>query len=518
MPTRDSRRTGGVRTTREETTNVEATPVPPPPPTTAASARPPASLVYLNGEEMGRSYKLNGIATVGRMAECDIRLSGVGVSRRHAQIRPLGNNRYVLKDLGSRNGTLVNGVPIVDHELEFGDRISVGGEAILLFTYFDELNEELIKQQRLEAIGRLAGGVAHDFNNLLASILANAELLLAQGLDQPLGDTGAEFLEDIQTAVQRAAELNRQLISVARQGRLREKVLNLAELAAEVVRLCQRGFGPQHQIDITIDEAIGVAGDESQLHQVLMNLFVNARDAMPSGGTLSVTAQVVDGSEVMSLDDGAAYACVRVSDTGVGMSEEHCARIFEPFFTTKELGRGTGLGLATAYGIVRAHGGEVTVDSELGVGTTFSVYLPYMERERAKSRMDTFSKPKFKRGQKLGILLADDDDLCRKSTSQLLRDSGYTVFTAANGADAITEYRHNRTDIQLVLLDVLMPELDGEQVCKKLLAANPGLKIVAVTGCGDSARLQAMVEAGVHSILRKPFNRKRLELVIWDSV
>jgi len=517
MPDRHDRNTDSFARIPEETTSVEAPPAAAPP-AVSAPPRPPPSLVHLNGDEMGRSYALAGDVSIGRLADCEIQLSGVGISRRHAQIKPIGDNRYVIKDLQSRNGTMVNGVPIEEHELDFGDRISVGGEAILLYTYYDKLNEELIKQQRLEAIGRLAGGVAHDFNNLLASILANSELLLARGLDKPLGESGAEFLHDIETAVQRAADLNRQLINVARQGRMREKPLNLAELVAEVVRLCKRTFGPQHEIGVDIDAAIGVIGDSSQLHQVLMNLFVNARDAMPDGGKLSVAAELVDGTGSVSLDPQGRYARIRVSDTGVGMSAEHCSRVFEPFFTTKELGRGTGLGLATAYGIVRAHGGDLQVTSEAGTGTTFSVFLPFMERERKSTRLPTFSKPSIKRGQKVGILLVDDDELCRKSTTHLLRETGYTVFTAENGAEAVALYAENRDKISVVLLDLLMPEMDGEHACKQLLVTNPGLKVVVMTGCGDGDKLRAVVDAGAHSVLRKPFNRKRLELVIWDSI
>ncbi len=517
MSRQDGRNTDSVSAIREDTTGVDA-PASASAPLAGGPSRPPASLVYLNGEEMGRSYSLTGNISIGRLSDCEIQITGVGVSRRHAQIKAIGDNRHVIKDLQSRNGTLVNGVPIDEHELEFGDRVSVGGEAILLYTYYDQLNEELIKQQRLEAIGRLAGGVAHDFNNLLASILANAELLLLDGVDKPLGAEGAEYLQDIQTAVQRAAELNRQLISVARQGSLREKPLNLAELVGEVVRLCKRTFGPQHEISVDIDSAMGVVGDASQLHQVMMNLFVNARDAMPDGGKLRIRAQLVDGGATMSLDSQARYARIDVSDTGVGMSAEHAARVFEPFFTTKELGRGTGLGLATAYGIVRAHGGDVIVRSEVGEGTTFSVLLPYMEKERKSTRMPTFSKPNIKRGQKIGILVVDDDELCRRSTSQLLKESGYQVFTAEHGAQAIEVYGRENANIQLVLLDLLMPELDGEQACKQLLEANPALKVVVMTGCGDGDKIRSVVEAGAHSVLRKPFNRKRLELVIWDSV
>ncbi|MEO1334569.1 MAG: ATP-binding protein, partial [Myxococcota bacterium] len=334
-----------------------------------------ASLLVLSGPHAGQSIPIDTArTTIGRTDECDLRLNLPDVSRRHAAIIRNTYGEYEVEDLQSRNGITVNGLPAERQVLRYGDRIGIGRQAHLLFTHYDELGELLLQRQRIESIGALAGGVAHDFNNLLGAILANVNALMADPRGRPPSED--EVLSDIRAATVRASDLTSQLLAFARRGQYEQQPIAVAKICHEALRLAHRTFGPRMELVSNIDAKLVVVGDPSQLHQVVMNLLINGRDAMYGGGRLKITVDKISGQAVIGLDATIPYVRIQVSDTGPGMDAATQQRVFEPFFTTKALGQGTGLGLATAYGIVRNHGGDIRVDSELGRGSTFEVYLP----------------------------------------------------------------------------------------------------------------------------------------------
>ncbi len=372
------------------------------------------------------------------------------------------------------------------------------------------LEGQLRQAQKMEAIGRLAGGIAHDFNNLLGVILGYSELLKERiALTDPLSN----HIEEIYQAGRRAALLTRQLLAFSRQQVLEPKVLNLNTVVRDVEKLLRRLIGENIELVVVPDQALGQATvDAGQIEQVIVNLAINARDAMPQGGKLTIETENFD------LDEGYAhrhaavrpgpYVMLAVSDTGVGMDPETQARIFEPFFTTKELGKGTGLGLATVYGIVKQSGGFIWVYSERAKGTTFKIYLPRVEQaidSAAAGRM--FPEPL--RGSET-ILVVEDAEPLRKLARQLLQSSGYTVLEAASGAEAIEVARDYQGPIHLLLTDVVMPGMGGRKLAERLAAARPEMKVLYVTGYPDNAIVHhGVLDAGV-SLLSKPFTRNAL--------
>jgi signal transduction histidine kinase len=374
------------RTTREVDKGRETREIPP--------HRTHPRVLVISGPQSGRVFALEAESTIGRDPAATVSLVADDVSRRHARIRQ-ETCGYVLDDLGSRNGTSVDGVPAKRHVLKVGDRVKVGTSNVLLFTHRDDCEAQWLHSQKMEAVGRLAGGVAHDFNNLLSVSLSNIGYL--RGLcdeGQVQADELRACLDDMEAASQRAAELTRQLLHFSRQARMEQTSVDMSALAHEVEELIRRAITEKIVIRSSVAPGITAIGDRTQLYQMLVNLCLNARDAMtPSGGELTLTLTAVD------LDDPAAtfpvtlptggHLLLTVCDTGVGMDDATQAQIFEPFFTTKGLGKGSGLGLAVAHGIVKTHGGEIVVDSQPSRGTTFRVYLPMQARGDAPEERQT---------------------------------------------------------------------------------------------------------------------------------
>ena len=478
-----------------------------------------ASLVVLTGSRAGRTQSLGNVAILGRDTTCELTVEGSKISRRHARIerRPAG---YAVIDLNSSNGTLVNGVPVSEQELQFGDRVSLGGDVLLLFTRHDKLQEQLLHQQRMESIGQLAGGVAHDFNNLLGTVLGNASVLCDLPGDTPLEDEEVmAVVEDIRLAARQAAELTQQLLGFARRGNYVERPTSVSDLADEVVRLCSRTFDRAIEIESKIQPDLSVLGDRSQLHQLIMNILLNARDSMAEGGRLKVELRQVDGpvDGFPSFQHGPSIV-ITVDDEGSGMPEEVRRRVFEPFFTTKGLGRGTGMGLAMLYGIVRSHGGDIRVESVPGRGSTFEVCLPAHAPAFRESMPPTREINAYRPPHRATVLVVDDEVLCIRSTRRLLQTMGYDVLVAENGARGVAVYERNRQRIDLVLLDLMMPVMGGEEACRKLLAFDPAVKILAMSGYSEEVRAHDMLEAGALGFIRKPFDLLTLEHAIGELV
>jgi len=370
---------------------------------------------------------------------------------------------------------------------------------------------ELRQAQKMEAIGNLAGGVAHDFNNLLTVILGSTELLAMKlETDSP----GHADLQAIEEAAQRAGTLTRQLLAFGRKQILQPKLVDLNEVVSKIERILRRLIGEDIDLTVAAAPSLGlVLVDPGQAEQIIMNLAVNARDAMPTGGHLKIeTAEVTldarQAREHVGVTNG-PHVMLAVSDTGVGMDAATQSRIFEPFFTTKEPGKGTGLGLSTVFGIVRQSGGAIEVISELGKGTTFKVYFPHSRagrHERAPSPSSGVAAP----GGRETILLVEDDKHVRVLARKLLTRAGYQVLEAEGAAEALALAARHTSSIHLLLSDVVMPRMGGRQLADKLLAERPGIKVMFMSGYTDDSILRHGVLASGISLLQKPFTRESL--------
>ena len=365
--------------------------------------------------------------------------------------------------------------------------------------------EQLRQAQKMEAVGRLAGGVAHDFNNLLSAILSYSEMVLA---DLPDPHPSRDDIEQIRQAGMRAAELTHQLLAFSRRQLLQLRTLSLNTVVASVDRMLRRVIGEDIELRTSLAPDLGFArADPNQLEQVLMNLAVNARDAMPVGGTLTLTTANV---EVRGTDRGdpaelrpGRYVTLSVSDTGVGMTPDVMERIFEPFFTTKGPGHGTGLGLSTVYGIVAQSGGQVFVASEAGAGSTFTIYLPAHAAD-AEPVLPPAALPAVRGGAET-VLLVEDEDLVRQLTREILRRNGYRVLEACDGVAALALLREHRGTIDLLLTDVVMPRMSGHELVEQARPLRPDMRILYVSGYSEEAiARQGQLTEGVE-LLAKPF-------------
>jgi signal transduction histidine kinase/ActR/RegA family two-component response regulator len=371
--------------------------------------------------------------------------------------------------------------------------------------------EQLRQSQKMEAIGRLAGGVAHDFNNLLTAITGYSQILLMRlGADHPM--RGA--VENIRKASDRAAQLTRQLLAFSRKQMLEPKILDLNALVASVEGMLRRLIGENIQLVSDPAPALGrVKADPGQIEQVLFNLVVNARDAMPQGGRITLrTANLVLLPGDPRVESGLAageYVVLVVSDTGTGMDAETQTRIFEPFFTTKEKGKGTGLGLSTVYGIVSQSGGHIGVESARGKGASFTILLPRVEGAVEPAVTAPAEAGIGPRGAET-VLLVEDEDIVRSLAADALRMHGYTVLEAAHVGDALAICRHHDGRIDLVLTDVVMPELNGKELFERLLAIRADLKVLYMSGYAESGIVHdGMLDPGT-AFLPKPFTPESL--------
>lgn len=365
------------------------------------------------------------------------------------------------------------------------------------------LEAQFLRAQRMEAIGTLASGVAHDLNNILAPMLMAASLLKESVSDA----RDREMLQMVERSAERGADLIRQLLSYSRGMPGARVPVQPKHLLREVEGLIRETFPREIKITFTLKKDLWpVVADATQLHQVMMNLCVNARDAMPEGGTLKVSAQNVEfNDEQVARWPGARpgpFVAIRIEDTGTGIAPENLPRIFNPFFTTKEVGKGTGIGLSTAFGIVNNHGGFITVDSRLGEGTAFDVYLP-VALDSVAPEAAAGEKP-AQRGEGEVILVVDDEEPIREATRHVLMQNGYRVVTAVNGRHALTVFLAHRNDVKLVITDVMMPEMGGGTLARALRVLAPGLKILATSGLEADRQHREFASLGGAEILQKP--------------
>jgi len=372
------------------------------------------------------------------------------------------------------------------------------------------LELQLRQSQKMEAVGRLAGGVAHDFNNLLMVIKGHTELLL--GALTP-GDSIARKIEQIDRSADRATTLTRQLLAFSRLQVLQPQIINLNSVVEEMGKLLPRLIGEDIELILRPDQKLGtIRADASQMEQVIMNLAVNSRDAMPTGGKLLIGTRNCDLDQSYTashpLMKPGSYVLLDVTDTGTGMDEETQAHIFEPFFTTKEKGKGTGLGLATVYGIVKQSGGFIWVYSELGKGTSFKIYLPRVNEAEVH-----IGAPKPVAELPVGtetVLLTEDEQDVREIAREFLESGGYKVIEAKNGREAITIAAEHRGKIDLLVTDMVMPGMTGQELAVHLQQEHPGVSVVFMSGYSEHAATEMANADPSVRLLTKPFSRSAI--------
>jgi len=378
------------------------------------------------------------------------------------------------------------------------------------------LEDQFRQAQKMDAFGQLAGGVAHDFNNLLTIINGYSEMLIES---LPKSDPSRELIEEIHKAGERSAGLTRQLLAFSRQQVLATQILNLNDVVANTDKMLKRLIGEDIRLTTTFEtRPWEVLADPGQVEQVLLNLVVNARDAMPKGGRLTIEIKnvVLDESYVITRKDARAgrHILLSVADTGSGIPPALLAKIFEPFFTTKERGKGTGLGLATVFGIVKQSGGHVGVYSEVGLGTTFKVYLPQAEQSSKRSKAPSRILPP-PRGTET-ILLAEDEAAVRALTRTILSGCGYRVLESVDGEDAVRVAAAHGGPIHLLVTDVVMPGAGGRVVAEQLVEQYPALRVIYVSGYTDDAIIRhGVLREGVN-FLQKPFTPAALARKVRD--
>ncbi len=397
------------------------------------------------------------------------------------------------------------------------------GEAAVLLGLKDNIEEIKLKRQvaqqtKMESIGQLAGGVAHDFNNILTAIIGYCDLMLLR--HQP-GDGDYDDIQQIKNNSNRAASLTRQLLAFSRQQTLRPQVLQLADVVADVSSLLKRLLGETVRLELHHGRAMGaIRADPGQLEQVIINLGVNARDAMPKGGVVHISTKKVTqdevrtmGSDILPIGD---YVLLSVEDSGVGISKENLTKIFEPFFTTKEVGKGTGLGLSTVYGIVKQSGGFIFAESELGQGTRFDIYLPvHVGEAPAEPAKREFYKPKDLWGSGR-ILVVEDEDMVRAVAERALVRQGYVVETACDGEEALALFADGKR-YDLVVSDVVMPNMDGPTMARNLRGQFGDIRLLFMSGYAEE-QLRETISLDNVSFLPKPFSVQQIAEAVHDAL
>ncbi|MGC8652563.1 MAG: PAS domain S-box protein [Candidatus Kryptoniota bacterium] len=394
--------------------------------------------------------------------------------------------------------------PVIDAEGKISHYIAVGYDA----TAQVSLEEQLTQAQKLESIGLLAGGIAHDFNNIIGAILGYASFMKSK---IPPDDKFYKYLDTIERSATRAAELTAQLLAFARGGKYNVTPVSMNKVINDTINIIRSTFDKSITIEKHLTEDLpSIEGDIGQMQQVIMNICVNARDAMPAGGELSIETSVAhitkDYTDKHIDAKEGEYVVITISDTGLGMDKDTMHRIFEPFFTTKEKGKGTGLGLSMVYGIVKNHGGFIRVYSEPGAGTTFRVYLPASEKEVTEEQ----SEKRLVRGGSETILVVDDEEPIRNLACDILESAGYRVLTAEDGERAIEIFRQKKDIINLVILDMIMPKMNGGETFNELKKIKQDIKAILSSGYSQNGKAREIIESGVSGFLQKPYQVDKL--------
>ncbi len=408
---------------------------------------------------------------------------------RNGEMRQIVWDNTVLNDYeGKPSGTASIGIDVTEHR---------------------EVEEQLRQAQKMEAIGQFAGGIAHDFNNILSAMMGYVTLIQMKTKD---GDPSRHYLDQLMAVTEKASALTKSLLAFSRKQVLNIKPTRLNDTVSTLGKLLLRVIGEDIRLDLHLSQKdIVVNADAGQLEQALMNLATNARDAMPDGGTMTIGTEIIEMDQDFVNTHGfgkpGKYALLSVEDTGIGIDPQTKARIFEPFFTTKKVGKGTGLGLAMVYGIINQHSGYIDVFSEAGKGTAFRIYLPLIKNEAAEAKARE-NIPKS--GGTETILLVEDENSLRQATKSMLQEFGYKVVEAENGNDAVTKFSEQHQHIDLVLMDVIMPQKSGKDAYQAMKKIHPDVKIIFMSGhTGDILTSKKIAEEGLHFI-SKPVSPREL--------
>jgi len=373
------------------------------------------------------------------------------------------------------------------------------------------LEEHLRHMQKMEGLGTLAGGIAHDFNNILGIILAYTTSIKRFKEDHKKLESA---VETISKAVDRGKTLVQQILTFARKTETTFGAVNVNDVVVEIMAMIFETFPKTLTYSQNIDKAVGyINADRSQLHQALLNLCVNARDAMPGGGVLSINTHMVSAVNVQPQHPEASassYVCIEVCDTGEGMAEETQKRIFEPFFTTKDIGKGTGLGLAVVFGVVQTHKGFIDVESDLGKGTTFRLYLPASQAAVPVNEKEEEKTLEEISGGTETLLVVEDEEMLLTSLRMILVEKGYTVLSAGDGLSALKLYQENKNGIALVLTDLGLPNMTGLEICQRIQTIKPKERMILVTGFLDPDMKSEFLKAGIEHFIYKPYDMKKV--------
>jgi PAS domain S-box-containing protein len=449
-------------------------------------------LGYAREEVIGRKRFIDIISLVSRDQ----------YARTHPTLKKNGSPKEMELDLVRKDGTILNALLSELSVRDAGGNLVSSRATIHDISERKKLEEQLRQSQKMESIGLLAGGVAHDFNNILTAMYGYCAILQSKmGEDSPFRSE----IDHIQAAAERAASLTRSLLAFSRQQIMKPQQVNLNDIVKNIWQLLIRIIGEDIHLETNIAEMpLWIFADSVQIEQVLMNLAANARDAMPNGGQLTIE------TEVREIDEGfmhihgimapGEYAVISLSDNGIGMDAETSKKIFEPFFTTKEAGKGTGLGLSIVYGVIKQHNGYISVYSEPGLGTTFRIYLPITKAEHVSEERGVSLPPK---GGTETILCAEDDDAIRALVTLILRSYGYNVITAVNGADAVSMFMEHKDEIDLLLLDLIMPKKNGKEASDEIRKLHPGLRTLFMTGYpSDFLQKRGMLEESPDVVIK----------------
>jgi len=420
-----------------------------------------------------------------------------------------GGTGYYEGDYLSVTGGKITPMRAIYNRITSEDGIFLGGISLYEdITEKKKLEAQLLQAQKMEAVGTLAGGIAHDFNNILQAIFGYSQILL---MGKEPSNPDYEKLEAIEKSAQRASDLTKRLLIFSRKVESKLRPLDLNNEIEQVSQMLERTIPKMINIELHLSEDIKIINaDPAQIEQIMMNLGVNARDAMPNGGRLVFeTENVILDEEYCKTHLGSKsgqYVKLSISDTGHGMDKETLRHIFEPFYTTKDTGKGTGLGLAMVYGIVKSHGGYIMCYSEPDEGTIFKIYFPIVEKEaeRVESKKE---KIPIKGGNET-ILLVDDEEAIRELAEDILTRFGYTVFMASDGETALEIYREKREEINLVILDIIMPGMGGRKCLEELLKMNPKSRIIIASGYSINGPAKEVLEAEAKGFISKPYDMR----------
>jgi len=478
--------------------------------------------VVIGGIAKGRQFPIaDDGATIGRSSEATVTIEDRRLSRVHARIVTIRPGTWIIEDLDSKNGTIINGEHIKRKTLAYGDEIRIGDSA-LIFTHHNPVEEQIFQRERMELLGRLGAGVAHDFNNLLSAARASLEFLDSlpprSRIDEP---DIVECRRDALSALAQATTLSARLLGMSRQQAYVLGRVDVGDLCRDAVDLLKRTVTRTIAIELQAESDLFTMGDRGQLHQVIMNLGVNARDAMPAGGKLTVACKLVAASDYPSSGRSTGdVVMLSVTDTGQGMDEATRKNAFDPFFSTKTDRGGTGLGLATVLEIVKYHGGAIDLQTEPGRGTMFRIFLPAVHDPVAIGRETMAELPVVDRPRSISsdstaktALVVDDNPVMRRSLARLLKAQGYEATLATNGQEGVEKFSESRPDF--VLLDFDLPILSGAKVFERLRTLDPDIPIILMSGHA-TATIESMSQwfGDPPLFLQKPYGATDLKKAI----